>query len=69
MAKYILDLNLPPPPNEDRCGGVIMGSEFEGWMHANQFRHLWRTNKEALELLRKESEPTPSATGSAQNPV
>jgi hypothetical protein len=34
-----------------------MGSEFEGWMHANQFWHLWRTNKEALELLRKESEP------------
>jgi hypothetical protein len=58
VAKYLLDPTLPIPPNEDaHFGGVVMFSEFEGWMHANQFRHLWRTNRAAMDLLRKEAEP------------
>ncbi len=57
VAKYLLDSSLPEPPNEDRFGGVVWGSELEGWIHALQHGHLWRTNREAMEILRKESEP------------
>jgi hypothetical protein len=46
-AKYLLDSTLPQPPSEDlHLGGITSGSEIEGWMQANQFGHLWRTNRE-----------------------
>ena len=57
VAKYLLDPSLLEPPNEDRFGGVVSGSELEGWIHALQFGHLWRMNQEAMELLRQESKP------------
>ena len=57
VAKYLLDSSLPEPPNEDRVGGVISGSELEGWIHALQFGHLWRKNREAMDFLRREAKP------------
>ena len=57
VARFILNRNLPQPANEDRLGGVVSGSELEGWSHARNFGSLWRSNRAALKILREESRP------------
>jgi hypothetical protein len=70
VAKYLIDPSLPQPPNEDmHFGEVVSGSEIEGGMHANQMRHLWRTNWEAMKLVWKEAEPRSQRNWERQKPT
>ena len=55
-AKFILNRRLPEPVNDDRLGFVASGSEYEGWIVAQKYAYLWRTNRKAMQLLRRESE-------------
>lgn len=57
VARFILNHRLPQPINEDRFGGIISGSELEGWIHARYFGSLWRSNRVAVKILREESRP------------
>jgi hypothetical protein len=57
VARYILDRSLPRPENEDRLGGVISGSELEGWLHARDSASEWRSNRPAMTLLREAADP------------
>ena len=56
VAKFILNRNLPEPVNDDRLGFVASGSTYEGWVVAQKYAYLWRTNRKAMRLLRRESE-------------
>lgn len=57
VARFILDSSLSRPADGDSPFGVAMGSPFEGWMYADMFGELWRSNSKAMALLREEATP------------
>jgi len=57
VARFILDPTLPAPPNSSLPGCVCCGSEFEGWMHSQEFSSLWRALPESMKILRDEYRP------------
>ena len=54
-ARYLLDLDLPIPPPESSFGGLIMGSQEEGFYYSRQYFPYWFGCPEALDLLREEA--------------
>lgn len=57
VARFILDRSLAQPENEDRFGGIISGSALQGWISAQYFGSLWRSNRSAMTSLRKAAKP------------
>jgi len=56
IARHILE-DLPQPPSDGILGYVTYGSEYEGWLNAQEFGFLWRRNPVAMDVLRAEAKP------------
>ena len=56
VATYLLDPRLPRPENQSPFGGVILGSDYEGWSSAVEQRWIWANTPGALDRLRQACE-------------